>query len=265
MPDVDLDLIDSHCHLTLEELAPDVEGVLRRAAQAGVRRCITIGVGMEDSRKAVALASRFDNVWATAGILLEDRNSVEESKWTGLVRLLDAGGAIGVGETGLDYHWESVDRALERETFIRQIALAETHDLPLVIHCRKAVDDTLAILADHGRQPPRGVFHCFTGTRDEAARIIEAGWHMSLSGIATYKNAEQIRQAAEIIPPDRLLLETDAPYNTPAPIRKKRPNEPAYMVHTCLCLAELYAETPADLARRCTQTTERLFGLKQGT
>ena len=253
--------IDSHCHLTAKELACDVEGVLRRAGQAGVRRCITIGTALEDSRQTVALASRFDGVSATAGILPSGRDSIEESEWTGLAGLLDAGGVVGVGETGLDYHWDSIDRALERDAFLRQIALAETYDLPLVIHCREAVDDTLAILADRGRQPPRGVFHCFTGTRDEAARIIEAGWHISLSGIATYKNAEQIRRAAEVIPPDRLLLETDAPYNTPAPIRKKRPNEPAHMVHTCLCLADVYEEAPAELARRCTQTTERLFGL----
>ncbi|MBN1347277.1 MAG: TatD family hydrolase [Phycisphaerae bacterium] len=256
-----IDLIDSHCHLTLQPLSRRVEDVLEEASAVGVRRCVTIGIDVADSRAATSLAARFENVWATAGVHPHEAGKADEGTWAELAEVLEAGGVVAVGETGLDYHYDFSHPERQREAFIRQIGLAERYDLPLVIHCREAVADALAILSEHGTREARGVFHCFTGTRDEAVGILEAGWHISLSGIVTFKNARDVREAAKIIPPDRLLLETDAPYCSPEPVRNVHPNTPGHVVHTCRFLAELYGESAAALAARCNAAAEGLFGL----
>lgn len=263
MPDAPetLDLIDSHCHLTFDGLIENVEAVLARATAEGVRRCITVGTDAADSGAAIALARRFDNVWATAGVHPHEAARTDEQTWSDLAELAVAGQVVAVGETGLDYHYDLSDRASQQRAFARQIVLAEERELPLVIHCRQAVDDALSILAEHSQHPARGVFHCFTGTRSEVLRILDAGWHVSLSGIVTFKNAAELREAARAIPLDRLLIETDAPYCSPEPVRKTRPNEPALLTHSCRFLAELYGLSPTELAARCNATARRLFGL----
>ena len=257
-----IDLIDSHGHLTFEPLDRCAEDVLNRARAVGVRRCITIGTDLEDSRRAVEMAGRHEGVWATAGIHPHQAGRVEEATWRQFEALLAGGGVVAVGETGLDFHYAFSDRASQQDAFVRQIALAERYGLPLVIHCRQAVEEALEILARHGHRSAHGVFHCFTGTRDEVRRILEAGWYVSLSGIVTFKNAAALREAAAAIPLDRLLIETDAPYNSPEPVRKVRPNEPAHLVHTCRFLADLYRVPPDELAARCNRAAEILFGLK---
>lgn len=259
------DLIDTHCHLTYKGLREQVDAVIDRARQAGVRRCITVGTDVADSRDALAVAARRDTVWAVVGVHAHEAGKTTETTWPDLARLIDSAenhaSPVAVGETGLDYHYDFSDRASQRAAFVEQIALAERADLPLVIHCREAIDDALAILADHGTRAARGVFHCFTGLPDEAARILEAGWHISLSGIVTFKNAADLREAAKIIPLDRLLVETDAPFCSPEPIRNVRPNEPAHVVHTCRFLAELLDVEVDTLAAQCNMNAERLFGL----
>ena len=148
--------------------------VLAEAAEAGVRRCVTVGTDVEDSKSAISLARRFENVWATAGIHPHEAGKTCATTWPQLAELLRSGSVVAVGETGLDYHYDFSDRESQREAFVRQIALAHEVDLPLIIHCRQAVDDALAILGQSCRGPARGVFHCFTGTREEAFRILDA-------------------------------------------------------------------------------------------
>jgi len=255
----DLDLIDSHCHLTYEPLASQVEAVLDRAAAAGVRHCITIGTDLEDSRRVVDLARRRPDVSAVVGLHPHNAGQASEPLWSGLEDLLKAGGILAVGETGLDYHYDFSVPDLQREAFVRHIELAERFNLPLVIHCREAVEDALSILAAHCHRSPWGVFHCFTGTPREAKQIIEAGWYISLAGIVTFKNADNVRESAGVIPLDRLLIETDAPFNSPEPVRKVRPNEPAHLVHTCGFLAGLFQLSSAEMARKANQTAQSLF------
>jgi TatD DNase family protein len=257
----DIDLIDSHCHLTFEPLGNQIEAVLTRARAAGVRRCITVGTDTEDCRRALAAARQYDGVRAIAGVHPHQAGRADESTWVQLEALLQGGGAVAVGETGLDYHYDFSDRASQQDAFVRQIAIAERMGLPLVIHARESIEDTLAILTRYSHRPACGVFHCFTGTPDEVRHILDAGWHVSLSGIVTFRNAGKLREAAKLIPLDRLLLETDAPYNSPEPVRRLRPNEPAYLVHTCHFLADLYGVAPTDLADRCNRTAEKLFRL----
>jgi len=261
-PEPDLNLIDSHCHLTYEPLGPQIEAVLERARAAGVRRCITVGTDLDDSRKAITVAGQFENLWAIAGLHPHHANQATEALWAELDALLASGRAVAVGETGLDYHYDFSNRSSQQAAFVRHIGLAERHNLPLVIHSRESVDDALDLLARHAKRPPWGVFHCFTGLPDEVRRILDAGWYVSLSGIVTFKNAGDLRDAARLIPPERLLLETDAPFNSPEPVRKVRPNEPALLVHTCRFLAGLYRTSPSELAARCNRNAETLFGLQ---
>ncbi len=264
MTQLEFELIDSHCHLTFDPLSSQVESVLARAEAAGVKGCITAGTDLGDSRACVAMAARFDNVWATVGVHPHEAAEADEQTWSAIAELLDGGGAVAVGETGLDYHYGFSNRSSQQAAFIRQIALAERYDLPLVIHCREAVGDALALLGEHARRPARGVFHCFTGTRDEVVRVLDAGWHVSLSGIVTFRNADAVRQAAQAIPTSRLLLETDAPYCSPEPVRKCRVNEPAHAVHVCRFLADLRGVAAAELAEQCNAAAEALFGLRRG-
>ncbi len=259
------DLIDTHCHLTYEGLGDQVDAVLDRARRAGVRRCITVGTDVADSRAVLDVSGRHDNVWAVVGVHAHEAGKTSSETWSDLASLLEPAGTaprpVAVGETGLDYHYDFSDRPSQRDGFVEQIALAERCDLPLVIHCREAVDDALLILDDHRTRDARGVFHCFTGTPDEAATIVQAGWYLSLSGIVTFKNAAELRDAARLVPLDRLLLETDAPFCSPEPIRHVRPNEPAHVVHTCRYLAEVLDVDVDELARQCNANAERLFGL----
>src|SRR3954451_5434429 len=212
---------DSHCHLQYEGITADA---LARAAEAGVGRIICVGTDAPQSEKAIEVARDHpDTVWATVGLHPHDaKNGVE-----GIVALLGAPEIVGIGECGLDYHYDHSPRDIQREAFAAQIGLANQHGLALVIHTREAWDDTFAILAAVG-VPERTVVHCFSGGPAEARRALEDGAHLSFSGIVTFRNAGDVREAAELCPLDRLLVETDAPFLAPVPYRG-RPNTPAFV------------------------------------
>jgi TatD DNase family protein len=262
-PEPPLDLIDSHCHLTAEQFRGQIAAVLDRARAAGVRRCITVGTDLDDIRRAIEMARGAEGLWAVGGLHPHHSGQATDAMWADLDALLAGGGLVAVGETGLDFHYDFSDRASQSAAFARHIELAERHGLPIVIHSRESVDESLELLSRCMHRPAWGVFHCFTGTADEARRILEAGWHISLSGIVTFRNADALREAARIIPLDRLLLETDAPYNSPEPVRKMRVNEPAHLVHTCRFLAGLYGMRAEQLADQANRNAERLFGLNR--
>ena len=212
---------DSHCHVPYEGVD---ESVITDAAAAGVTRLITVGTDAAQSAAAIDVAARHDNVWATVGLHPhEARHGVETI--TPLLGTSDK--VVAVGECGLDYYYEHSPRDQQRRAFAEQIALARQHGLALVIHTRDAWDDTFDILGAEG-VPERTVFHCFTGGPDEAQRALDAGASLSFSGIVTFKAAAELREAAALCPLDRLLVETDSPYLTPAPHRGRR-NTPAYV------------------------------------
>jgi TatD DNase family protein len=210
---------DDHCHLP-EDVAAAAE-IVAGAAAAGVERLVTVGTDLASSRTAIGHAGRFAGVFATAGVHPHDASGGCE----GIAELLGAPGVVAVGEAGLDYHYDHSPRAVQREVFAAQIALAATRDLPLVIHTREAWDDTFDVLAASAR-PPALIFHCFTGGADEARRCLDLGGHLSFSGIVTFPNADDVRDAVRVCPLDRLLVETDSPYLSPVPHRG-RPNVPA--------------------------------------
>jgi TatD DNase family protein len=244
---------DDHCHLPDDVEAARAE--VSEAADAGVTRMVTVGTTVEHSRAAIAVAHALDGVWATAGVHPHDAKDGTE----GLEALLAEPEVVGVGECGLDYHYDHSPREVQRDVFAQQIALAHSHDLALVIHTREAWDDTFAALAEHGT-PRRTVFHCFTGGPDEATRALDLGAYLSFSGIVTFPSADDVRAAAAICPLDRILVETDAPYLTPVPHRG-RPNRPAFVTLVGDAIATL-RDLPIDQIAGVTwANANSLFGL----
>ena len=213
---------DSHCHLAFEGVG---DAAVAEARDAGVTRMVTIGTDAEHSRAAIALAREHEGVWATVGLHPHDAVQGVDSIVPVLSDGLAGGRVVAVGECGLDYHYDHSPRDVQRDAFAAQIALAHSHGLALVIHTREAWDDTFAVLTREG-VPGRTIFHCFTGGAEEARRCLELGAWLSFSGIVTFRNADDVRAAAAVCPLDRLLVETDAPFLTPAPYRG-RPNRPA--------------------------------------
>jgi TatD DNase family protein len=212
---------DSHCHIPYEGIGTDV---IEQAKAAGVTRLIDVGTDAEQSAAALGVAAENENVWATVGL-----HPHEASKGVASVEELVRGQAelVAIGACGLDYHYDFSPRPVQREAFAAQIRLANLHGLALVVHTREAWDDTFAILRTEG-VPERTIFHCFTGGAAEARTCLDLGGRLSFSGIITFKNATDVREAAALCPLDRLLVETDSPYLAPVPFRG-RPNVPAYV------------------------------------
>jgi len=244
---------DNHCHLPDDQAAAAID--VAAAIDAGVIRMITVGTTVEHSKAAIAIAGQHDGVWATAGVHPHDATDTI----AGLEALLDEPDVVAVGECGLDYHYNHSPRDVQLEVFAQQIALAHERDLTLVIHTREAWDDTFAVLAECG-VPRRTVFHCFTGGVDEATRALALDAYLSFSGIVTFPNANDVRDAAGICPLDRLLVETDAPYLTPVPHRGK-PNQPAFVTLVGAAVAAAKSAAIADIAAVTWANAEAAFRL----
>ena len=257
-------MIDTHCHLTFPELHQRLDEVLAAAAHAGVDRMITIGTTPESSARAAELAGRLDHVFATAGVhpheaaKHHDRDAVLDP----LRELLDRPGVVGLGEMGLDTHYPEPPLEDQRRVLRWQLELAaERPELPVVIHNRKATDDTLAALRDAGLPGERFLFHCFTGTPGEVEAILDFGAWVGFTGIVTFKSARDVAEASDLVPLDRLVIETDAPFLTPEPHRKVRPNEPCYVRHVAAFLAERRGLSLDAFTAAVDANADRLFAL----
>jgi TatD DNase family protein len=255
-------LIDSHCHLDFDDYGPDLADVLRRAREAGLLAMVCIGSGRDVSsaRGAVALAAQEPDIFATVGIHPHDVARMTEGDLAELERLARAPRVVGVGETGLDYHYDHSPRDVQQSAFRRFIALAHAAGQPVVCHIRDAHTDAAHILQEEGVPARGGVIHCFTGNVEDARRHLDLGFYLSFSGILTFKNAEEIRQAAVFAPLERIMVETDAPYLAPIPHRGKR-NEPAWVVKTLALLAQLKGVSYETAAEATTANARRLFAL----
>jgi len=279
--DAVLEWFDSHCHLQdgfdrpggegpVEAHAGRLAGALARAAEAGVTRMVCVGTGAASSAEAVDLARSVRRpggpaaaegvaLWATVGLHPHDAvDGVDslDSVLTGALADPDPV-VVGIGECGLDYHYDHSPRATQREAFALQVALAHRHDLALVIHTREAWDDTVDVLVAEG-VPDRTVVHCFTGGPDEARRCLDLGASLSFSGVVTFKNAQEVRDAAALCPADRLLVETDSPFLTPVPHRGS-PNEPARVPLVGATVAQATGRDVEELAATTTANARRLF------
>jgi TatD DNase family protein len=254
-------LIDSHCHLDMD-FDTDREAVLERARRNGIAHMVTIGASgrFDANHTAVELAAQHDMLSATVGVHPHEAASVTDDTIAQLAALAARPKVVAIGETGLDYHYEHSPRPEQRQAFARFIQLARQLRLPIVVHLREADDDAVAVMQAEGAQDTGGVIHCFSGDAASARRFLDLGFHISFSGIVTFKTAEALREAARIVPRDRLLVETDAPFLAPIPFRGRR-NEPALIVQTAATLAEVRGESLAEVARTTSDNARRLFGL----
>jgi TatD DNase family protein len=253
-------LIDSHCHLDFPQLAERLPEVLARARAGGVGRMVTISTHVARFARYRALAEVHEELFCTVGT--HPHNAAEEPDvpTSEIVALSRHPRCIAIGEAGLDYHYDNSPREVQRRVFRTHIAAARESRLPLVIHARDADEDMIAILSEEmGQGTFDAVLHCFSSGAALAQAGVELGFYVSFSGILTFKRSEELREIAAAVPPERLLVETDAPYLAPEPHRG-RPNEPAYVAHTASVLAETIGVGPERLAELTTRNFYRLFG-----
>jgi len=252
-------LVDHHCHLDFPDFADELEAVLQRARAAGVGAIVSISTRVKRFANLIAIAEANGNVFCSVGTHPHYAHEELDIPLDELVRLAQHPKVVAIGEAGLDYFYDNSPRAAQAEGFRRHIAAARATQLPLVIHARDADADVAEILeTETGKGAFPAVLHCFTGGKELAQRGLALGLYVSFSGILTFKNSQALREVAALVPLDRLLVETDAPYLAPSPYRGKR-NEPAFVVHTAAALAAVKGISPEDLARITTENFLRLY------
>ena len=257
----ELTLTDSHAHLSSKDLREDLDGLLARAAERGVRRVVTISTSIGDFEEVLDLAEQREELFAAVGVHPHEAKEWREEHADAIKALADRPKLIAVGEMGLDYHYDNSPRELQQEVFARQVRLARELGKPIVIHTREAEEDTARILEEEDAPEVGGVLHCFTSSSWLAERALEMGFFISLSGIVTYPSAKELQETAKGIPADRLLVETDSPYLSPVPHRRSWPNEPARVRDTAQFLAQLRGVTIEELAASSEAAFERAFRL----
>jgi TatD DNase family protein len=252
-------LVDSHCHLDFPDYAGDIEGVMARARAAGVGVCLSIGTELNRFTGVRAVAEKFPDVWCSVGV---HPHEAGKEPLGGPAPLLAETGhpkVAGIGETGLDYYYEHSPREAQAANFRAHIAAGRQARLPVIVHTRDADTDTIAILeGEMAKGAFTGLIHCFTGTQKLADAALRLGLYISVSGIATFKNSGPLRDVIRSVPLNRLLVETDAPFLAPMPLRGKT-NEPAFVVHTARMLAELKGISESELAAATTENFFQLF------
>ncbi|MCG6880020.1 MAG: TatD family hydrolase [Deltaproteobacteria bacterium] len=253
-------LIDSHCHLDMKDFDKDRETVIERARRDGIGHMVSIGIDLKSSRFALALARKYDFIYATVGCHPHDADACSFRDLQELIALAGEQEVVAWGEIGLDYYRNYSGKENQRSIFQRQLELAHNAELPVIIHDRDAHEEVYAILEKMGKGERKGIIHCFSGDRELAEAFIALGYYISIPGTVTYKNAVQIKEVAATIPLDRMLVETDAPFLAPVPGRGKR-NEPAFVVHTAREIAKLRDIPFETVAEQTTQNAGRIFGI----
>lgn len=257
-------LFDTHAHLASEHLAADLPGVFARAKAAGVTAILAVGTDLASTRRCCDLAAANEGVLASAGIHPTHASEAKDTDWDEVVRMASKDfHIVALGETGLDNYWKDVPFALQQDYFDRHLRLSQQLQIPFIVHQRECMAEILVMLREATlRRPLQGVMHSFTGTADEAAECLGLGMHISFAGMVTFKKSDDLRAVARTIPVDRILVETDSPYLSPEPFRGKRPNEPARVVHTAECLAQVRGIPLDDFARQTTANARALFAVR---
>ncbi len=249
-------MIDTHCHLEMKPFDKDRDEVIKRAKDAGINSIIAIGSDLEGNKGAIELAEKNDLIFAAVGIHPHDAKDFNNDIFEQISRWARKQKVVAIGEIGLDYHYNHSPKSIQRDVFIKQLEYAKSIDFPVIIHSREAKAETVKILKDS--KIKKGVLHCFSGDMDMAKKVIEMGFMISIAGPVTYKNARNLQLVAKYVPDEYLLLETDAPYLAPEPLRGKR-NEPAFITHTARFVAGLRGISYEDIIRLTTLNAKRLF------
>ena len=253
-------LIDSHAHLDMPDFEKDREEVLERALRGGISQIITIGIDLASSLKALGLANRYEFIFSTVGYHPHHADEANFDRLKELGRLVSEPKVVAWGEIGLDYYRRYSRPHKQLEAFKQQLEMADHFDLPVIIHDREAHKETFEILQGLGNKRGRGVIHCFSGDYDLAMAFIKMGYYISIPGTVTYKKAHQVQQVANRIPIEYMLLETDAPFLAPVPVRGKR-NEPFFVSYTAQKVAELRNMDVKEIGRKTSENASRLFKL----
>jgi TatD DNase family protein len=251
-------LVDSHCHLDFPELRADLAGVLSRMNDNGVSHALTISTTLETFPAVREVAHAHANVWCSAGVHPDEQRDGREASLEELLAMGSDPRVVAIGETGLDYYRLTGDLEWQRERFRTHIRAARKLAKPLVIHTRASAEDTLRVMREEGAEEVGGVMHCFTETMEVAEGAMAMGFHISFSGIVTFKNAKDLKEVAKRVPAERMLVETDSPYLAPVPHRGK-PNQPAFVKHVADEVAALRGVAVEDVARATTENFFRLF------
>lgn len=272
-----MELFDSHVHLDDEQFDNIRDEVIGRATEAGVSRMVCIGTNAPTSRKCVEIANAYENVYAAVGIQPNYASDVGPDDWESILALTKDPRVVAVGETGLDHYWDYAPVDVQQEYFERHLELSRTSRLPFIVHMRDPKPDAIATGASPiacsahifevlqsaaSIAPLHGVMHSYSGNAEYAKKFIELGMHISFAGMVTFKKSTDLRDVAKLVPADRLMLETDAPYLSPHPKRGQRPNEPALMVHTAECLAEARGVSLEEIAAQTTNNAKSFFGIE---
>lgn len=257
-----MEWFDTHAHLDDDSFDEIRDNVVQRAVDAGVQTMIAVGTTHNASRRCVEIASQYQAVYASVGIQPNYCHEVEAGDWDSIVDLAKAPGVVALGETGLDRYWDHCPFDVQQDYFQRHLALSQETGLPFIVHmrdCETDIIEALEIAVKNG--PLNGVMHSFTGTATGIERCVELGMYISFAGMVTFKKSDELRAIAKLVPDDRLLIETDSPYLSPHPKRGQRPNEPALVVLTGECLAEVRGMPAAELATLTTNNARRFFKL----
>lgn len=260
---MDATFFDTHAHLDDEQFEGQLASVVRRANEAGVGQMIAVGTTAASSHECVRIAAEHAGVFASVGIQPNYCAEAGPSDWDEVVKLASDPNVVALGETGLDRYWDYTPFEIQQDYFDRHIRLSQQTSLPFIVHMRDCGQDIRSMLSDaRERAPLAGVMHSFTGDIELAEACLELGLYISFAGMVTFKKSVELREVAAKIPDDRLLIETDAPYLSPHPKRGQRPNEPALVIHTAECLAEVRGVDLQTLAKQTTENARRLFRIK---
>jgi TatD DNase family protein len=254
--------VDTHAHLTDDRFHDDLPAEIERASAAGVEHTICVATTATDSAACIQVAAKYASIWASVGIQPNNVAGAMSGDWDTVVQLVESSRVVAVGETGLDRHWDLTPFSMQEDYFVRHLDLARRFDLPVIIHCREAEADLVRVLSDRFDRYGiiRGVMHSFTGDSATAEACWAMGLHISFAGMVTYKNSASLREVAQSIPADRIVIETDAPYLAPVPMRGKR-NEPAYVVHTASVVAAERSISLDEFSAQATSNSLELFRL----
>jgi TatD DNase family protein len=257
-----MNLIDTHAHLTYPELENQIDDVLARSKSSSITGWITIGTDTEHTQKALALAARFENMWAGIGIHPHYANEATDADVAFVEQSAQNPKVVAIGETGLDYHYDNVVPDNQKRLFRALLDIAVKYNKPVIIHTRQAFDDSMAILNEYKGKLKGVVIHCYGGDMEQTKLVLDRGYYISFTGTITFKKSDALREAAKIIPLDKLMIETDCPFISPEPVRRIQPNEPSLMIHTAKLLATLHNLDLDTFAQKVTSNSKRFFSIQ---